>query len=447
MRSIFISYRRDDSEGQSGRLYDDLSRRFGKGTVFMDVVGIEPGVDFRKVIDKNVTSCGVLLAVIGPSWLDAKNETGQRRIDNPMDFVRLETATALKRDVLVMPVLVHGAKMPKPEQLPDDLKDLAYRNALELTHARWNSDIEVLIKVVSRRIEKPKTPPKPAPAAPPKPVATVSSKPVATAPPRPVPPAPLPQPQPVDSYKESANESGGWGSKITIGVVVIAIIVGVVMRFVGSPEIESVSPNQGVGLGGTAVAIHGKGLKGATKVSFGPLNAKSYRVVSDNEIDAVTPVYAAKIPPAGAQLQATVCVNDRCSSQSQGANFTYYTAPAFTFGTPNFAGTWVEVDPSNGTPPTRLQITQFGSLVTFNNQQATIVNGAASVSHPMSCAPQFRTAGFNYDGPGLAGPSTFTVRLVGSQLLYDMQWNWSAPCGGHPIGLEQKQVRLQREVQ
>ena len=82
MRAIFISYRRDDTEGQSGRLYDDLSQHFGKGAVFMDVVGIEPGRDFRKVIDKNVASCGVLLAVIGPTWLDAKDETGIRRLDS-----------------------------------------------------------------------------------------------------------------------------------------------------------------------------------------------------------------------------------------------------------------------------------------------------------------------------------------------------------------------------
>ena len=152
MRAVFISYRRDDSEGQSGRLYDDLVHRFGDGAVFMDVVGIEAGRDFRKVIDKNVASCDVLLAVIGPSWLDAKDETGLRRLDNPMDFVRLETAAALKRDIPVVPVLVRGARMPRPEQLPDDLKELAYRNGLELTHARWDSDVEVLIKALQQHM-------------------------------------------------------------------------------------------------------------------------------------------------------------------------------------------------------------------------------------------------------------------------------------------------------
>ncbi len=153
MRAIFISYRRDDSEGQAGRLYDDLSRRFGDSSVFMDVAAIEPGLDFRKVIDHNVASCGVLLAVIGPGWLDAKDETGQRRLDNPTDFVRLETASALKRDIPVVPVLVHGARMPKSEQLPADLGELAYRNGLELTHARWDSDVEVLVKALQRHVK------------------------------------------------------------------------------------------------------------------------------------------------------------------------------------------------------------------------------------------------------------------------------------------------------
>jgi hypothetical protein len=153
MRAIFISYRRDDSEGQAGRLYDDLSRTFGNSSVFMDVAAIEPGLDFRKVIDHNVASCGVLLALIGPTWLDSKDESGQRRLDNPMDFVRLETASALKRDIPVVPVLVHGAKMPKPEQLPEDLRELAYRNGLELTHTRWDSDIEILVKALQRHVK------------------------------------------------------------------------------------------------------------------------------------------------------------------------------------------------------------------------------------------------------------------------------------------------------
>jgi hypothetical protein len=146
VRAIFVSYRRNDSEGEAGRIYDDLLEMFGDRSVFMDVAAITAGRDFRKAIDENVAQCGVLLALIGPGWLDAKNESGGRRLDEPGDFVRAEIASALKRDVSVIPVLVHGAKMPHADQLPDDLKDLAYRNCVELSHVRWKSDIKLLAK-------------------------------------------------------------------------------------------------------------------------------------------------------------------------------------------------------------------------------------------------------------------------------------------------------------
>ena len=148
MRAIFISYRRDDAEGHAGRLFEDLAERFGKASVFMDVTGIEPGRDFRRVIEQQVASCGVLLAVIGKSWLSATDAEGRRRLDDPYDFVRLETEAALKRDIPLVPVLVHGAHMPRPEQLPDVLTNLAFRNSVELTHARWDSDVQLLINAL-----------------------------------------------------------------------------------------------------------------------------------------------------------------------------------------------------------------------------------------------------------------------------------------------------------
>ncbi len=155
MRAIFISYRRGDSEGQAGRLYDDLIRQFGAGSVFMDVAAIDPGLDFRKVIDRNVSQCGVLLALIGPTWLEAEDESGTRRLYNPLDFVRLETAAALKRDIPVVPVLVGKARMPRADELPDDLKELAYRNGVELTHARWDTDVQLLVKALQRHLDHP----------------------------------------------------------------------------------------------------------------------------------------------------------------------------------------------------------------------------------------------------------------------------------------------------
>jgi TIR domain len=146
--AIFISYRRDDAEGEAGRLFDDLTRAFGSQSVFMDVADIRPGADFRRAIDDSVAHCGVLLAVIGPSWLTVTGAEGQRRLDSPDDFVALEVGSALKRSVPVIPVLVHGAHMPPPDQLPESIRDLSFHNSVELSHTRWNSDVQLLIEAL-----------------------------------------------------------------------------------------------------------------------------------------------------------------------------------------------------------------------------------------------------------------------------------------------------------
>ena len=148
MSAIFISYRRADAEGHAGRLFEALVKHFGEGSVFMDVATIEPGRDFRKIIDSNVADCDAVLTIIGNHWLDVKDERGQRRIEDPTDFVRLETISALQRDIPVIPVLVHNAEMPRADQLPTELQELAYRNSVELTHARWPSDVRVLIRAL-----------------------------------------------------------------------------------------------------------------------------------------------------------------------------------------------------------------------------------------------------------------------------------------------------------
>lgn len=146
--AIFVNYLRHDTEGESGCLFDELVSRFGERSVFMDVVALEAGRDFPKAIDESVAGCGVLLAMIGPSWLNATNDNGEGRLEDPNDFVRMEIAAALKRDIAVIPVLVRGAKMPRADQLPADLRDLAYRNCVELTHVRWKSDVQVLVSAL-----------------------------------------------------------------------------------------------------------------------------------------------------------------------------------------------------------------------------------------------------------------------------------------------------------
>jgi DNA primase len=157
MRGIFISYRREDAEGQAGRLFDDLSAHFGRDAVFMDVAGIKKGMDFRRVIEEHVTSCGVLLVIIGKRWLSATDSEGKRRLDDVNDFVRLETAAALSRGIPVVPVLVHDAVRPTEQDLPDVLKELAFRNGTELTHARWDSDVKSLIEDLRPYLETPAT--------------------------------------------------------------------------------------------------------------------------------------------------------------------------------------------------------------------------------------------------------------------------------------------------
>jgi TIR domain len=109
---VFISYRRQESSGLAGRLYDRLAARFGDDRVFMDVDTIALGVDFAEVISQVVSSCEVLLAVIGPRWLTVTDEDGRRRLDDPDDLVRLEIAAALKRDIRVIPVLSRGHRFP-----------------------------------------------------------------------------------------------------------------------------------------------------------------------------------------------------------------------------------------------------------------------------------------------------------------------------------------------
>lgn len=142
---VFISYRREETAGHAGRLYDAIASRFGDGNVFMDV-DMAPGVDFVNRITDVVSSCHVLLVIMGPRWATISDGAGGPRIGEPDDFVRLEVQTALKRsDVTVIPVLVAGAQMPDAAALPDGLQALARRNALELSDTRWRTDVQRLV--------------------------------------------------------------------------------------------------------------------------------------------------------------------------------------------------------------------------------------------------------------------------------------------------------------
>ena len=151
---IFISYRREESRWSARSLHDRLSARFDRNQIFMDIDAIAPGDDFINVIEKTVGECDVLIAVIGSHWLTCVDEQGGRRLDNPEDFVRREIATALKRDIRVIPVLVDRASMPRSTDLPDDLKPLVRRNALEITDTGFDDDCRRLGVAIEEVLEK-----------------------------------------------------------------------------------------------------------------------------------------------------------------------------------------------------------------------------------------------------------------------------------------------------
>ena len=165
---VFISYRRRETAGHAGRLYDRLAEHFGDERVFMDL-RMEPGLDFVEQIDDAVTHCDALLSLIGSQWLDMRDAHGRRRLDDPNDFARLEVESALARDVRVIPVLLQDAKMPEPEDLPKSLAPLARRHAIELSDERWDYDVGRLIEVLDRTIGN-GAPPPPPPPPPTKPI-------------------------------------------------------------------------------------------------------------------------------------------------------------------------------------------------------------------------------------------------------------------------------------
>jgi TIR domain len=129
---IAISYRREDTAPITGRIYDQLQAVFGRDQVFMDIDSIPFGVDFRTQISESLKRCDTLLVVIGSDWVGVSPD-GSRRIDDPTDFVRFEVAQALAENIKVIPLLIDRTEMPSSSSLPEDIKSLAFRNALRVT--------------------------------------------------------------------------------------------------------------------------------------------------------------------------------------------------------------------------------------------------------------------------------------------------------------------------
>ena len=148
---IFISYRRSDSSGFAGRLYDHLKHEFMSSSIFMDVDDISPGTNFAEVLNEQVSMCKVLLAVIGQNWLTASD--GEIRLHDANDFVRIEIEAAFAQNVTIIPVLADGAKMPETDDLPQSLANLAHIQAIRITHEHFGTDAGRLVRLLRQILD------------------------------------------------------------------------------------------------------------------------------------------------------------------------------------------------------------------------------------------------------------------------------------------------------
>lgn len=150
-RTLFLSYRREDSRTITGRIRDRLTGHFGNGAVFRDVDSIPAGMDFREKIRETIDEADVLVAIVGPRWLEVRNPQGERRLDQAEDFVRLEIESAMAQLIPVMPVLVDNASMPRADQLPESIAQFAYRNALPIPQEPYfDAGMSRLIEQIER---------------------------------------------------------------------------------------------------------------------------------------------------------------------------------------------------------------------------------------------------------------------------------------------------------
>jgi hypothetical protein len=147
---IFVSYRRDDSGGWVQGLHDRLAEHFGDHVVFMDLNDISPGSDFVATLNRSLKETRVVLVVIGKRWGEVRDSNGQRRLDDPADWVRLEVQKAISGGKRVIPVLVDGAEMPDAGVLPEDIQTLGRYQAVKLYPDQFNSGMQMLIKAIER---------------------------------------------------------------------------------------------------------------------------------------------------------------------------------------------------------------------------------------------------------------------------------------------------------
>jgi hypothetical protein len=148
--AIFINYRREDSNWNALAIYNELQKYFSKDQIFKDFNAIQPGDDFVESIGTALQRCDVLLVLMGDKWLNVADEAGNRRLDDPDDFVRLEISKALSRGIKVIPVMLDEIKMPRPEQLPENLQPMTRRQLVEIDPTRFEDDVRKLAEVIKK---------------------------------------------------------------------------------------------------------------------------------------------------------------------------------------------------------------------------------------------------------------------------------------------------------
>lgn len=160
LKSIFISYRRNDSSSAVLRLSETISQNFGKSSVFIDTSVIEIPSEWPKQIERALAKASVLVAVIGPGWLKDYDQYGKRRIDDEHDWVNREISNALNNKIPIIPLLVEGADLPSREGLPSNLRALLKFQAFELRRGvrQWETDMEEFLDRLQKLGFKRKSP-------------------------------------------------------------------------------------------------------------------------------------------------------------------------------------------------------------------------------------------------------------------------------------------------
>ena len=146
-KRVFICYRRGDTAAAAGRIYDRLWRLLSKPNVFFDVSTIAGGENFETKIASEIKRSDAVLIFVGQKWMHP-NSDGQPRLWDSKDYVRAEVRASLAQAALVLPILVDGATMPKPELLPEDIQAIAAHNALSLRHESFDDDTEAIVGAI-----------------------------------------------------------------------------------------------------------------------------------------------------------------------------------------------------------------------------------------------------------------------------------------------------------